>query len=235
LAEQIRSGDARAAADRRDVVASGCAELDALLPRGGFARGSCVEWIAACAGAGASVLALKVAQAACGEEGRLAVIDEARTFFPPAAAALGVRLENVLVVRPAGASDALWAAEQVFRCGGVSAALVWPTGLDRRTPRRWQLAVERSRALGLLVRSEEALAEPSWADARLLVQPLATDGGWRRWRLELLHARGGWDGKTVEVTLHHETARLAAERTPQLVPLVPALVDRTALARAAGA
>lgn len=236
LAEQIRrGGQPLGEVDEGLLVSSGARELDALLPRGGFVRGSFVEWIAARPGAGATLLALKVAQAACGHEGHWAVIDGERNFFPPAAAALGLSLARLLVVRPTRGADVLWAADQVFRCNGVAAALAWPGTLDHRALRRWQLAVEESRVLGLLVRPREVLTEPSWAEARLLVEPLPTTDDQRRWRIEVVHARGGWGGRTVEVALHYETGKLRTYHSQQPVRLVSPLARRAPATRAAGA
>lgn len=209
LAEQIRrGGQPTSQIDPGLLVSSGVPALDALLPRGGFVRGSFIEWIPAREGAGATLVALAIARAAYGDDGYLAVIDGQRKFFPPAAITLGVSLPNLLLVRPANNTDELWAADQVFRCAGVAAAIAWPRAVDHRALRRWQLAVEESRVLGLLVRPREALDEPSWAEARLLVHPLPSTDNCRRWQIELVHARGGWGGRTVEVALHHETGKL---------------------------
>ncbi len=221
LAAEIgRCETARWNATEGNVVSSGCDALDRLMPRGGFARGSLVEWIAGCHGSGAMILALAVARAACGEEGYLAVIDSEKTFFPPAAAALGMRLQNMFLIRasrPFGSrrhasravasltdseGDVLWAADQAFRCEAVSAVLVQLDTLTSQTARRWQLAAEASRVLGLLVRPRRALKERAWSEARFLVQPRASNDNSRKAAITLVHARGSWGGKTIEVSIH---------------------------------
>src|SRR5207249_1696905 len=65
---------------------------------------------------------------------------------------------------------------------------------------------ESSGVLGLLLRSAAARHEPCWAELRLLVEPIAKPPGRsaarsRRLRVELLRARGGHAGGTVELEL----------------------------------
>lgn len=154
-----------------DGVTTGCAELDAILPHGAFRRGTLVEWLGTAAG-GATTLAFVVARQALAQGGALVVIDPQRTYYPPAAAALGIELERMIVVQPRCNADHAWALDQALRCAGVSAALAWPPCWDDHIFRRLQLAAESSGALGLLIRSEACCHQPSWADVRLLVEPL---------------------------------------------------------------
>ncbi|MDZ4779451.1 MAG: hypothetical protein SGJ19_04275 [Planctomycetia bacterium] len=212
LAEQLRGWESAEAGRSQQGMSSGCSQLDALLPAGGFSPGSLVEWFATDPGAGATTLALAVARAACGDEGWLVVIDSAGTFYPPAAAALGAPLRRMIWVRRPAGNVARWATDQALRCPGVAAVLAWPETLDATTFRRWQLAVEQSRVLGLLVRPAAALKEPSWAEARLLVEPRPSADEFRRWQVELLHARGGWGGRSAHLGIHHDTGQWFTDR-----------------------
>ncbi|HUY35725.1 MAG TPA: hypothetical protein VMV69_23480 [Pirellulales bacterium] len=217
--------------DRRPVgetsLSTGCGPLDRLLPGGGLSRGGLVEWLAAGAGSGAASLALVAARGACREHGSLVVIDGRGTFYPPAAALAGIELEGVLVVRAEQAGDEAWALDQALRSMGVGAVFCQSDRLHPRAVRRLQLAAESSGGLGLLVRPETARQEPCWAEARLLVRPLPTvkspmgSKGARRLRVELLRARGGAGGRSVDleiddekgvVCLAAELAAAAAER-----------------------
>ncbi len=155
--------------DNAPPVSSGCETLDDLLPERGFPHGTLVEWLSAGEGAGACTLALLAAQQACGDSGTLAVFDQRREFCPPAAVRLGIRPEQLLVIHADTAADNHWAIDQALRSQAVAAALAWPSRLDDRTFRRWQLAAEEGGCLGLLLRPETARGEPSWADVRLLV------------------------------------------------------------------
>jgi|GEM_PF-3912956 len=114
-----------------ESVSSGLAPLDRLLPGKAFRRGTLVEWLAAEEGSGAGLLALTAAREACRQGGALVVLDRERSFYPPAAAAWGIDLEKLIVVRPSS-KDESWALDQVLRSAGVAAVLSWPP--------RWPLA-----------------------------------------------------------------------------------------------
>ena len=160
-------------------VSSGCAALDRLLPDGGFRRGTLIEWLGAGVGSGAGFLALLAAREALRDGGPLVVIDRQRTFYPPAMLPWGIEVSRLILVRPMNDRDEQWSLDQVVRSADVAAVLAWPERLDSRAFRRLQLAAEQSGNLALLVRDATARAEPSWAAARWLVRPQASDGGWR--------------------------------------------------------
>jgi protein ImuA len=192
-----------------EFCSSGCPALDQLLPGGGFRRGSLVEWCAAIRGSGAGVLALLAAREACRGGGALlvwttssrAAAQQPGCFYPPAVMPWGLDLGNLLLVRPRNKADELWALDQALRCPAVAA--VWGSlqELDGRTFRRLQLAAEKGHGLGLLLRPASAQGRPSWADVRLLVQPLASSTSRRRLRVEVLRCRGGRAGAKVEIEL----------------------------------
>ena len=213
----------------QEGVTTGIAALDRLLPQGGFTRGTLVEWLGE-PGAGASTLALLAAREACREGGVLVAIDRPRRLYPPAAARLGIDLERLVVVRPQTQADERWAVHQALSCPAVAAVLCWPEKLDDRTFRRWQLAAERGKSLGLLVRSEQARAQPAWSEVRLLVRGLPVRGlpaeGNRRLRVEVVHCRGANAEKCVELEFDDATSA---------VHLVAELADSTPHARPAGA
>ena len=223
--EDLRRRIARLEGTRRRggeaAVSSGCAALDRLLPEGGFRQGTLVEWLSAGEGAGAGTLALMAARNVCRDGGVLVALDHRRDFCPPAAVRLGIELEQLVVVQADSAADNDWAMDQALRSPAVAAVLAWPEKLDGRTFRRWQLAVEECRCLGLLFRPESARHEPSWADVRLLVEPLRAVAGGdssRRLRIIVLRCRGGTDGRSVDVELDDETHAVhpAEERRLQI-------------------
>ncbi len=210
--ETLRRKIARLERARRcggeEVVSTGCGPLDELLPEGGLHRGALAEWLAAGEGTGSGTLALLCAREACRNGGPLIVFDSRRDFYPPAAIRLGIEREQLLVVRAGSAADNLWALDQSLRCCAVAAVLAWPEKLDGRVFRRLQLAAEEGGGLGLLIRPETARHEPSWADVRMLIEPLPPLEGRkvpRRLRIELLRCRGGTEGRRVEVEIDHET------------------------------
>lgn len=208
----VHGGEWQARDGHRETTTTGFPRLDALLPAGGVRRGSLVEWLSREDGAGAATLAcavaVRVSSDAAGPNGRaVVVVDRSGWFHPPAvlpwletgaeASAGGPRL---LVARPSSDDDEIWAIDQSLRCAGVAAVVAWPRSRRQRPQawatamRRWQLAARTSGAIGLLVRPESAGGEPSWAETRIGVVPLA--GGTlldRRVRLSLVG--GGWSGR----------------------------------------
>jgi len=213
-----------------ETVSSGSPSLDRLLPQRGFVRGTLVEWLAA-EGSGAATLALIVAREACQAGRACVVMDRERKFYPPAAAALGLNLENTLLVQPKNEKDHIWAWDQALRCPGVAAVIGWTSKLPERAFRRLQLAAETGCTLGLLMRPQSARSEPSWAAVRLLVTPRASASG-RRLQLELLHCRHGSQGGIVNLEIHDETGMI---HEPNSLPLAAELADPATRSYSAGA
>jgi protein ImuA len=162
-------------------LSTGSEALDRLLPAGGLRRGTLVEYLSPGSGCGAGTLALAAAREAC-EGGRALIVvgtlrvpsfrNAPATFYSPAAAAWGIDLSRLLILRPANEADALWALDQALRCPGVGA--VWATcdRLDVRDFRRLQLAAETGGTLGLLLRPDRLRGQPTWADVQWRVSPL---------------------------------------------------------------
>jgi protein ImuA len=177
------------------AVSTGIEALDRLLPDAGFREGTLVEWLAE-SGSG-DQLALLAAAPALGSDRVLIVIDGEKTFYPPAAEALGIDLRRLILVRPGKAAgslpresagkttasrsqtprtstlgtETLWALEQTLQSRGVAVTFCRLERLNARVFRRLQLAAERGGGLGFLIRAPSARSEPSWSDVRLWVEP----------------------------------------------------------------
>jgi protein ImuA len=143
---------------REGVLPCGRVEIDALLPGGGFRRGALTE-LAGGPASGKTAVALALF-AALGSEDLAAFVDGTGELYPPGAAALGVDLSRLLVVRPdvARGGDpgfaALWAAEALLASGAFAAvAFEAPIARGMRgadaAARRLQAAVEQGGAIGL--------------------------------------------------------------------------------------
>jgi hypothetical protein len=126
-----------------------------------------VEWLSGLAHSGAATLSLLCAREACRSGGVLVVIDRLQNFYPPAAAGWGIDLDRLVIVRPRGAREALWAAVQSLSSPAVAAVWAPLERLDSREFRQLQLAAQAGRTLGLLLRPSYMRGEPSWADVRL--------------------------------------------------------------------
>jgi len=156
---------------------------------------------------------LCAAWALCRDAGTLVVLDQTGWFYPPAVAAWGIDLERLVWLRVDTARDAFWALDQSLRCPAVHAVWSclgsWDPQLDGRWFRRFQLAAEQSRAVGMLVRAPRFRHRPSWAELRLNVSPDpqrsehhargANQDACRMMRVELLRSRaaGGSTASTV--------------------------------------
>jgi protein ImuA len=173
LREQIRHIERRPA-HRTAFEATGLAEVDALLPGGGFPRGSLTE-IAGAPGSGKTALCLAAMARITREEGLAAFVDGRGELYPPAAEVMGIDLARLLIVRPppmrrtvTGEREvrgigrepvlaALWSAEALLASGAFEVVGMDVPALPRRPgsanpeamARRLASAAERGGAVGL--------------------------------------------------------------------------------------
>ena len=98
------------------------------------------------------------------------MIDPEGAFYPPAAVGLGVPLSRLVIVRPGGRSDAVWAMEQALRCGSVGAVVGLLDSLSVRAARQLQLAAEAGGGIGLLVGREGRSVGVKFAAVRMVVE-----------------------------------------------------------------
>jgi protein ImuA len=264
LRGQLGGWEAAVPAEEAAVFSSGAAAIDRLLPAGGLCHGMLVEWLAGewsgrveqksrsyysttplLHHSSAATLSLLAAREACREGGTLVVIDRQQTFYPLAAAAWGIDLDRLIVVRPRSARDGLWAAVQSLRSPAVAAVWGMIDRLDSRAFRRLQLAAQAGRTLGLLLRPPNARGQPSWADVRLGVgsrvesresraRMLALDPRllaldfFRRVHVRVLRMRGGRAGgsATLEIDDAAYTIReVSSNHDAHPLPVVAELAD----------
>jgi protein ImuA len=158
LREEIRRIERRPGR-RHGLVACGLEAVDGALPGGGFPRGALSE-LAGGPASGKTAVALAVLSR-LGDDELFAWIDGRAELYPPAAAARGVDLGRLLVVRPPATPGGeppwragLWAAEALLASGAFGAVVV-DVPLPRAVPgaetvaRRLQAAVERGGAIAL--------------------------------------------------------------------------------------
>ncbi len=197
LAGQIKGLERQGiAAVQRACIPSQIKELDEILPGGGLPLGALTEVLAE-DGAGALTLLLTLARSAIERGNAWAVVDPHRTFYPPAAMALGLDLSRLILLRPT-LQQTGWCFTQVLRCAEIGASFLATRSGDNMVYRRFQLAVERGGGQGFLVRPTDAVRKPCWAALRLRVmepgQPCALTvsiGTRRTIGLNVLHVRGG--------------------------------------------
>ncbi|NND99267.1 MAG: hypothetical protein HKN47_18260 [Pirellulaceae bacterium] len=173
-----------------ETFSTGCQVIDDLLPIGGLKKNTVTEWVADSDSSGAAVFSLIAAathlcqptrqQRSCADGtstggpfagGPLVVVDSESHFYPPAAVALGIPADQIILVRPERHADVVWAIDQALRCDAVGA--VWGhvgSRLNDRDARRFQLAAEIGNTPGLLVRPAAVRGRPSFAEVRFHVQ-----------------------------------------------------------------
>ena len=159
LRSQIRRMERRPGR-REGVLACGRPEVEALLPGGGFPRGSLSSL---CGGpaSGKTFVALSALREAQAGGGLAAFVDGRAELYPPAALALGVDLARLLIVRPEPARGAvlpgLWAAEVLLGSGAFPAVVIDVSlrgvAAARAEPllRRLRAAAEKGGAAALLL------------------------------------------------------------------------------------
>ena len=181
------------AAPPRPVWSTGKSSLDARLPGGGWPTASLVEVLIDDTGLGEVQLFLPALVASQrrtdGETPWLVWIAPPHEPFAPALSQQGIDLSRLLVVRPASAMEALWAAEQTLSSGVCAAVLLWLKGTDDRWLRRLKLAAEAGGALCVLFRPERHRFESSPATLRLVMTQ-----GEHAPHLELIKVKGGLPG-----------------------------------------
>src|SRR6202451_2722771 len=180
------------AAPPRAVWSTGSSSLDARLPGGGWPTASLVEVLIDETGLGEVQLflpALVASQRRTGETPWLVLIAPPYEPFAPALSQQGIDLGRLLVVRPASAMEALWAAEQTLSSGVCAAVLLWLKGTDDRWLRRLKLAAEAGGSLGVLFRPERHRFESSPANLRIIMSQ-----GSPYTRVDLLKVQGGRPG-----------------------------------------
>lgn len=195
------------------AVATGCAELDAVLPGGGWPRGALTELLVDGAGLGELSL-LTFALANIRQSGGWSLlVAPPYPLHAPAWAAAGVDLAKLAVVSPASGRDALWAMEQALASGAPRAVIGWAPHADARALRRLQVAAAGSDALAFLFRSTRLAVDASAAPLRL--QLAGADG---QLAVRILKRRG----PPLAVTL-----RLALPRPASLRRHEPALAGHS--------
>ncbi|HLZ86528.1 MAG TPA: hypothetical protein VKQ52_04795 [Puia sp.] len=129
-----------------------------------------------------------------------------RTIFPPALKRFGIDAERIIFIELQREKDALWAMEEALKCEGLAAVVGEIREIDLTASRKLQLAVEKSRVTGFLLRHQPRNVGTVAAVARWRVGALASipeEGmpgvGPPRWKVELLKVRNGMPGSwTIE-------------------------------------
>ncbi len=198
----IRRGDAFAVAPA-PTLATGFARLDAELPGGGWPRGQLTELLAEQTGIGELGLLLPALAALTAAGQTVVLIAPPHSAHAPAWAAAGIRLDCLRLVFPRQPRDALWAAVEALRCGGVAATLLWLDTLFRaqlpaNSLRRLQVAAGEGGGGAFFFRPLRQAREASPAPLRLQLEAAG-----RQLRVKLLKRRGPPARQAILLDVRH--------------------------------
>ena len=119
-----------------------------------------------------------LAQATAERAGVVVGVSPPHEPFAPALQARGLAADRLCLVRSgAGASSALWAAEQALRCRDVLAVMAWLPQVQPAALRRLHLAAAQQQQLLWVFRPLAVASQASPAVLRLQVQGLEAAGG----------------------------------------------------------
>jgi cell division inhibitor SulA/protein ImuA len=150
-------------------IPTGFTVLDAAIPGGGWPVGCLTELFAEREGAGElSLLAPALARLSA-EDRWIAFVAPPYRPCAPALAGAGVRLERLLVIRPEGRAQCLWALRQCLASHAFGMVVGWLDADDMSALRRLQLAAEGGGA-AVLFRPARLAAQASIAALKLRLE-----------------------------------------------------------------
>ena len=136
-------------------------------------------------------------------------ISTSRKIFPPALKAFGIEPDQFIFVDLQKEKDVMWAMDEALKCDALNAVVAEMQDLSFTESRRLQLAVERSRVTGFVLRTNPKKISTTACVSRWKIEPARTepiDGlpgiGFPQWKVELLRIRNGkpgiWNMKWAE-------------------------------------
>lgn len=138
--------------------------------------------------------------------GAIAWIGADPLIFPPALKQFGIEPDRVLFIRPTFKKDLRWVTEEALRCEALSAVISEWSDMSFTESRRLQLAVEKSKVTGCIIRRNPRYLQTTASVSRWKIHSIQTmpaDGlpgvGFPRWQVTLLKVRNGKPGAwTIE-------------------------------------
>jgi len=145
---------------------TGHAQLDALLPAGGWPEHSLIELLLPADGVGELALLLPTIARLTTTGRSVALVGAPYIPYAPAWQRNGVELRHLHVV-DARDRQAAWAFEQILRSAACGAVIAWPGAMQATGLRRLQLAALEGRSLGFIVRDARSAENASPAALRI--------------------------------------------------------------------
>jgi protein ImuA len=128
-------------------------------------------------------------------------ISISRLLFPAALASFNIQPDKVVFIDVKKEKDALWVMEEALKCEQLSSVVGETRNITFTESRRLQLAVEKSKVTGFLLRHQPAVNYPVAAVSKWQITSLASEiqggmpgVGFPGWNVELLKVRNGRPG-----------------------------------------
>lgn len=171
------------------AVSTGFADLDALLPGGGWPLGATVELRIAADGIGELQLLMPVMRRLTDAGRRIAWVAPPYVPYAPALAAAGLDPSTLTVVQPRARRDIAWSMEKLLQGPDCGMVLGWPLRTTLTGGRRLQLAAEAGNSIGFSLSQNAPDVPGQHAGASLCLQLWRQDGTGPL-RLRILKMRG---------------------------------------------
>ncbi|MGI9295085.1 MAG: translesion DNA synthesis-associated protein ImuA [Pseudomonadales bacterium] len=174
-------------------LATGYDSLNQQLHLGGWPLASSTELLSNEHGVGELQILLPALRQ-LGQQGWLALIAPPYLPYAPALQHSGINLKQLLIVQSRNVADALWANEQLLRCGHFTAVLSWFGATNIRYPqlRKIQIAAQEGQSWAVLFRPAQLAAQSSPVSLRIALQAKPRHVG-----LHILKQPGGWGGQQL--------------------------------------
>lgn len=209
----------------------GLGKIEGAFPKGIFPTGAVHEFLCsndegeAASSGFMTVLLSKLLR----DKGLCLWIGSSDRLFAPSLGLFGVDPHRIIFVQMKSKKHMLWATEESLKCKGIKVVVAELEYLDFKQSRRLQLAVEKSKATGFILRKTEESPGSTACVARWHIRPLASaveaglpGVGHPRWEVSFLKVRHGepsvwlaeWSGNKVLSTQQKE-AFVSKEEHPE--------------------
>lgn len=135
------------------------------------------------------------------QEGVCIWISAAQVLFPPALKTFGIVPHQLIFIKLKRERDILWAMEEALKCEKLAAVVAELQEITLTASRRLQLAVEKSRVTGFVLRHHPRSLGNTSCVSRWRITPIGSTldddmpgVGFPRWKVELLKIRNGRPG-----------------------------------------
>lgn len=228
-----------------DTIATGFAELDTMLPAGGWPMQGLIEMVSERWGVGELQLFLPLMRHLIARGSWVLWIAPPYSPYAPGLAQAGIDLRRILIVGGSNAplkseafygkksapepvsserlssKEALWSMEKALQTQHCGLVLAWHSQLPQPTLRRLQLAAITGKTLGVVFMSKNSEHSPS--SMRLKIKSSESDGAEPAYaEVGLLKARGSYRQSTARINLGAGTAHTANLTIPAAADGSPA-------------